>query len=1154
MPLKFVLGPSGSGKTYQLYKNVIAESKAHPEENFIVLVPEQFTMQTQKDLVTMHDRHAIMNIDVLSFVRLAYRIFEETGAGTLPVLDDEGKNLILRKIAGNHENELQMLRGNIRKLGYISEVKSVLSEFAQYDIGEEEIDRVMENAGRESRLYYKLADMKVLYRGFQDYLKERYISKEELLDVLSRVVCKSEILKNSTIVLDGFTGFTPVQNRLLGELMKHCRKVMITVTIDPAEDPYRYEHPYQLFALSKHMVTSMIQLAKENQIEIEEPMELFDKIPYRFRDNPALAFLERNLFRYRKETYEGEQDAVKIHVAREPGEEALAAAQQVRAYMRENGYRCREIAVIVSDMEMYAEALEQAFALYEIPVFMDHKRSILLNSFVEYIRSLLGMAEQNFTYESVFRFLRTNLAGFTHDEVDELENYVIGMGIKGYKRWQEKWIRRLKDMKEEDLERLNHYRTRFVEKVDNFVFVLKQRRKTVKDITMALYEFMVQEQLQERIAEQEQKFRENGELALAKEYAQVYRIVIELIDKFVELLGDEQVSLNEYCKLLDAGLEEARVGVIPPSIDQVVIGDMERTRLKDIRALLFVGANDLHLPGNLLRTGLLSEPDREQFQNQKLALAPGGKERAYVQKYYLYMNLTKPSEKLDIFYSKVSSDGKNMRPAYLMQDLRKMYPDMKIIEEEEKSFAEREFTEKLGITCLIRGLQESNGELDPLWCELYTWYKKHPEWQQTVESLLEAGYYRMPMDGLTRQVAEKLYGKYFTDSISRMERFSICAFAHFLTYGLRLKERPEYAFQSVDFGNVCHRALELYSRKLEHTGESWTEVENKIRKQYIDESVDEAITDYGNSVLYSSSRNEYLVERMKRMLERTIWALTEQLAQGDFAPSAYEVRFTNGKIDRVDTCEDEDKVYVKVMDYKTGSKEFDVVSLYQGLQLQLMVYIKAAVEREEKRHPGKEIVPSGVFYYRIQDPLLDGKVMDEILRGTEEEKKEQMEKEMLKVLRPDGLVNLSGENLKHLQKIQSGDSVAVPVKYTKSGSLSKTSKVASETDFDTLMRYAQKKVEEIHQKIADGEVAALPYRQGTETGCDYCKYRHICGFDLKVPGYHYRNLEKLSKEEAIQKMTAEVGTGLKQPEKSKKTGMAEKEEQPDKEKNSKEEQ
>ncbi|MDO5589655.1 MAG: helicase-exonuclease AddAB subunit AddB [Lachnospiraceae bacterium] len=1120
MPLKFILGPSGSGKTYQLYKNVIHLSKEHPEENFIVLVPEQFTMQTQKDIVTMHDGHAIMNIDVLSFVRLSYRIFEETGAGMLPVLDDEGKNLILRKIAGNCEDELKMLKGNIRKLGYISEVKSVLSEFAQYDIGEEELDRVMENVGEESKLYYKLMDMKTLYTGFQQFLKERYISKEELLDVLNRVVCKSEILKNSTIVLDGFTGFTPVQNRLLGELMKHCKRVVITATIDPMEDPYRYDHPYQLFGLSKQMVTSVLELAKENRIEIEEPMELFDPVPYRFKHNPALAFLEGNLFRYRRKTYEQEQDAVHIHEAKNPTEEALAAAQKVRALMREEGYRCREIAVIVSDMETYADALKRAFETYDIPIFMDHKRSILLNSFVEYLRSLLGMAEANFTYESVFRFLRTDLAGFTHDEVDEMENYVIGMGIKGYKRWQEKWIRRLKDTKEEDLERLNHYRTRFVEKVDDFIFVLRQRRKTVKDITMALYEFMVRENLQERIADQEKYFLENGQLALAKEYAQIYRIVIELADKFVELLGDEPVSTSEYCKLLDAGLEEARVGVIPQSIDQVVVGDMERTRLKDIRALLFVGANDLFLPGNLMRTGLLSELDREVFKNEKLSLSPGGKERAYTQKYYLYMNLTKPSEKLDIFYSKVSSDGKNMRPAYLVKDLKKLYPKLAIIEEEEKSFKEREFTEKLGLAYLIKRMQEHTGTLDPLWCELYTWYKKHPKWKKSVETLLEAGYYHMPTDALTKQVARQLYGENFEDSISRMERFSVCAFAHFLTYGLKLKERPEYEFQSVDFGNVCHRALEFYSKKIEKNREKWTELQDEVRNRYIDEAVEEAITDYGNSVLYSSARNTYMVERIKRMMERTIWTLTEQLSRGDFAPSAYEVRFSNGKIDRIDTCEEEDKVYVKVIDYKTGSKSFDVVSLYHGLQLQLMVYMKAATEREQKIHPGKEIIPSGVFYYRIQDPLLDGKVMDKVANEPDEVKEEHRNKELLKTLLPDGLINMKANTLEHLEHGKNGESLAVPVKFNKNGSLSKTSKVASEEEFELLMEYAQKKVKETHQEIIEGNVLPVPYRQGTETGCDYCAYRHICGFDLKVPGYHYRDLSKISKEEAFQKMKA----------------------------------
>ena len=331
-------------------------------------------MQTQKDLVTMHDRHAIMNIDVLSFVRLAYRIFEETGAGTLPVLDDEGKNLILRKIAGNHENELQMLRGNIRKLGYISEVKSVLSEFAQYDIGEEEIDRVMKNAGRESRLYYKLADMKVLYRGFQDYLKERYISKEELLDVLSRVVCKSEILKNSTIVLDGFTGFTPVQNRLLGELMSICKEVLVTVEMDGREDAFRYTHPYQLFALSKQMVTGLVQIAGERKIEIADPIYLYDKPVYRFRSNPELGFLESELFRYSRKQYPDETDHLSVYAAGSPDMEAKLTAQKIRRLVREKGYHYRDIAVICSDMGTYADHLERACTEYQIPVFMDSKR------------------------------------------------------------------------------------------------------------------------------------------------------------------------------------------------------------------------------------------------------------------------------------------------------------------------------------------------------------------------------------------------------------------------------------------------------------------------------------------------------------------------------------------------------------------------------------------------------------------------------------------------------------------------------------------------------------------------------------------------------------------------------------------------------------
>lgn len=1108
MPLKFVFGPSGSGKSSYLYQHVIQESMKYPERNYIVLVPEQFTMQTQKDLVMMHERKGIMNIDVLSFARLAYRVFEETGGGGLPVLDDEGKNLILRKIAGDYESELKMLGGHMKKQGYISEVKSVISEFTQYDIGEDEIERVMESAGESSRLYYKLADIRLLYRGFTDYLREKYITKEELLDVLSREVEKSERLKNSTVVLDGFTGFTPVQDRLLGELMRHCREVIVTVTMDRRENPYVYEHPYQLFALSKQMVTSLLQIAKQNKIPVEEPVELYDHVPWRFKEQEALAFLEKHLFRYGAGAYEKEQEQVKLHLAKNPREEAYAVAEQVRRMMREDGYRLRDIGVIVSDMDVYADHLKQAFIKYDIPFFMDHKRSILLNSFVEYIRSVLHMAEQSFSYESVFRFLRTNLAGFTYEEIDELENYVIGLGIKGYKHWQEKWTRKLKGMAQENLDKMNHYRRQLVEKVDGLIYVLRQRRKTVADITRAIYEFMVQENLQVRLAEQEELFKAKGELALAREYAQIYRIVIELFDKFVELLGDEEVSLSEYCKLLDAGLEEARVGVIPPEVDQVVIGDMQRTRLKDIKALLFAGANDVYLPGALLRTGLLSELDREKFAREKLTLSAGGKEKAYVQKFYLYLNLTKPSEKLDIYYSKVSADGKSVRPSYLIQELQKLFPKLKV-RDEERYLKEQELTENIGFDRMIREFVQKRHETDGAWCELYNWYKKNPKWQEKVERFLEAGYYRKPLDALTEEAAKRLYGEEFETSITRMERFAVCAFSHFLTYGLGLREREEYDFQAADLGNVCHRALERFSYKVERETGDWLKLTEEQRNQYVEESVEEAIADYGNSILYSSSRNAYLIVRMKRMLEKTVWALTKQLAAGDFKPSAYEMRFANGKIDRVDTCEDGDCIYVKVIDYKTGSKSFDVTALYHGLQLQLMVYMDAALQLEQKKHPQKEILPAGVFYYRIQDPLID--------RPKEGEEQESI----LKELKPDGMISLEKEVLEHLDHCMVGESSVIPVKYNKNGSLSKSSKAASAQDFYLMMKYAVNKVEEIRQKILSGDVKVNPYRRGTETSCDYCSYRQICGFDTKMEGYRYREIEAMSVDKVIQAMKGE---------------------------------
>ena len=677
----------------------------HPDINYIILVPEQFTMQTQKELVLRHPRHGIMNIDVLSFARLAFRVLEETGNGSREILDDEGKNLILRRLAGKKEDSLKVLKGNIKKPGYISEVKSVISELTQYNISPDGMDDMITEADESSYLAWKLKDIQVMYQAFEEYLADKYITKEEILDILCNVMDKSRMLKDSVIALDGFTGFTPLQNKVLGEMLHHCQKVMITVTMDKREDPYVVKDKYQLFALSKQMVTSLVKIAGEEKVLVEEPVCLYQEPVWRFRNAPALAFLEKELFRYSGRTYREKQSNVRVYATANPRMEVECAAQRIRFLIRKKEYRYREIAVIASDMNLYADEIEKTFREYEIPVFMDYKRNVLLNSFVEYIRSLLAMAEQNFSAESVFRFLRTDLVGFTGEELDLLENYVLALGIRGYKKWQEKWIRRAKDTTEEELEVLNHLRVCFVEKTEDLVFVLKQRQKTVRDVTLAICEFLEKEEIQKQVKVLENQFTEAGELALAKEYAQIYRVVMELFDKFVSLLGDERIALKEYRELLDAGMEEARIGVIPPSLDEVMAGDIERTRLKDIRALILLGVNDSLIPGNASAGGLISDRDRERFEERGIALAPGTREKSYIQKFYLYLHMTKPTEELMLTYSKVSADGKSRRAAYLIGDLKRMYTKLPVFNMDQYGMETKEMLPQTGIGSLIEGLQ-----------------------------------------------------------------------------------------------------------------------------------------------------------------------------------------------------------------------------------------------------------------------------------------------------------------------------------------------------------------------------------------------------------------------------------------------------------------
>lgn len=1138
MSLRFYFGPSGSGKSHRIYEEIMQRAAQEPGRNFLIIVPDQFTMQTQKDLVMHSDRGGILNIDVLSFGRLSHRILEEVGTKEMPVLDDTGKSLVLQKIAADLKEQLPAMGSLLHKQGYIHEVKSAISEFMQYGISTQDMDKLIASAEKRGALAMKLRDLKTLYRGFQDYIRDHFITTEETLDVLRRSLVKSKILPDSVVVFDGFTGFTPIQNRLIQELMRVCEETIVTVTIGEEEDPYQMDGEQKLFHLSKKTVADLVKLAAETEVTRGE--DVFVKGgPNRFTEAPALCYLEQNLFRYQYEPYTEKQCEIRMFEALSPREEVHQTALYIRKLIREEGLTYRDIAVVIGDLEGYASYVETEFGQLEIPCFLDRTRGIVLNPMIEYIKSALQLYIRDFSYDTVFHFLRSGMADISREEIDELENYVIRTGARGYRTYSRLFTRKTEEMQqgsgqedteraEETMERLNRIRQQFADTVE--ILHMAPRAKAGEYVDH-LYDFLEQNQVQQKLLNYQQQFEQEGDLAKAREYAQIYRLVMDLLDQIYGLLGEEEISLQEFADILEAGFGEITVGTIPQNVDRIVVGDMERTRLKQVKVLFFLGVNDGNIPKNASKGGIISDMDREFLIESGTEMAPSPRQQMYIQRLYLYLNMTKPSERLYLSYAKVNSDGKGIRPSYLIDTVRKLFPQLAVEYPQNRSRLEQIEGRQEGARYLAEELREyADGTLREEERQdfylMYCAYEADPEGR---DRLTAAAFRRYKESGLSRIVARALYGRQLENSVSRLETYAACACRHFLQYGLSLQEREEFGFEVSDMGNVYHAVLENFAGKLAESGRTWWDFDENFATQAIKEAVEGYAATYGETVLHSSARNEYAITRMSRILTRTVLTLQQHLKQGSFQPDDYELSFRfaedldsihvdlseeekmhlQGRIDRIDVSEDAEHVYVKVIDYKSGNKKFDLAALYYGLQLQLVVYMNAAMELESRKHPDKEIVPAALLYYHIDDPTIETPV---------ELTQEQINEEILTKLRMNGVVNSDPAVVERLDRFLQDKSKVIPVEKKKDGSFSARSGILSREELHVVSAYVDTKIRQIGREILDGKIAANPYEKGNEEACTYCAYKKVCGFDGSIPGYEKRQLEDLDKQTLMQRM------------------------------------
>ena len=1132
MSLKFIFGPSGAGKSRYLYEEITRRAAQEPRRNFLIIVPDQFTMETQKDLVLLNDRGGILNIDVLSFGRLSHRILEEVGDEEIPVLDDTGKSLVLQKVAAGLKDDLPALGSFLHRQGYIHEVKSAISEFMQYGISTEDVALLADYAKKRGALVQKLKDLQVLYRGFQEYIEGNFITTEEKLDVLCRSLHKSRLLPGSVVAFDGFTGFTPIQNRVICELMRCSGQVIMALTLGAGEDPYRVDGEQQLFHLTKKTVASLDRLAEEAGVERDQDIFLQNDRD-RFQEAPALRHLEQNLFRYACRPFTEEQQQIRLFETTTPREEVHQTGLLIRELIRREGLAYRDMALIMGDLEGYAPYVETEFSRMEIPCYIDRTRAIVLNPMIEYIKSALEMFLKDFSYESVFHYLRSGLAGMKPEEVDVLENYCIAVGMKGYRRYSRLFTHKTARMKEgeEALAEVNCLRERLMEQVE---MLHMQEQEPVKSYVNKLYDFLVQNHVQDQLASCQALFERQGQPARAREYAQIYRRVMELLDQIYQLLGDETITLREFADILEAGFGEIQVGTIPQNVDRVVVGDMERTRLKQVKVLFFLGVNDGNIPKNASKGGIISDMDREFLRQSKLELAPSPRQKMYIQRLYLYLNMTKPSRQLYPSWSKTGSGGKSLRPAYLVETVRKLFPGIQVDFPEQRSALEGIVTRREGMGYLARELREyASGPLEPERVkELYTIYSAYGEsqLQGKRDFLTEAAFKRYKDGALSKAVARALYGKYLECSVTRLETYAACAYRHFLQYGLTLQERQDFSFETVDMGNVYHGVLEQFARKLEEEHYTWFDFPREFGERAVKEALESCAAAYGDTVLYSTARNEYAITRMGRILTRTVMTLQKQLRKGSFRPDAYELSFRfaddlksirvtlsdqekmrlQGRIDRIDVTEDDTCVYVKVIDYKSGQKHFDLAAVYYGLQLQLVLYMNAALELEAGRHPGKEAVPAALLYYHVEDPSVETPV---------ELTDEEIQEELSRQLRMQGVVNSDAGIVERLDGEMETRSDVIPVERKKDGTFSARSSVLTRQELQLVSDHVNRRIAGIGREILDGRISLDPYKKGSEEACTWCAFKRVCGFEPAMPGLSMRKLEELDQKEILERMS-----------------------------------
>lgn len=1115
MSVRFLLGASGSGKSRQIYNEIIQASIKEPERNFYLIVPEQYTMEAQRELVTMHPAGGMMNIDAVGMNRLAYRVFDELGISTGQVLEDFGKSMLIKKILCEQQDTLQVYGSYYDKLGFVDEMKSMMSEIFQYNIKQDTIDEIMEQIPEDSVVAGKMQDIRHIYEEFEAFAGERYIVAEQLVELLTRHVGQSKLVCGSSLYFDGFTGFTPVQLELVEKLMTCADDLTFSFTLDDRDQKYEHIKDYELFYLTKTTIKKLTEAAAAAGVEIESPVVLPGTINYRLGENRELFFLERNLFRSPYQKWKQPLERIHLTATGDAQDEIVFVASTIRRLVREKGYRYKDIAIVAGDLEQASHIYERVMNEYEIPVFIDANACLKANPCAETIRSVLAVLADDFSYDSVFRFLKAGMTDLSFEDIELLENYALKRGVRGYSRWNRAVSENYEKTSPVNIEEI---RQAFMKMFGDIRKVFADKKAVTKDYVEALYDFLLQIHMYEKLEARKNELYEENRINEGDAYGQIFEKTVRLFDKIAELLGDTKMSVKEFYEIVDTGLSDIEVGVVPPTVDRVLIGDITRSRLNHIKVLFFTSVNDGIVPKAPKKGRILSDRDRDILSDCGLELAPSDKQNSYIEQFYIYTILTKPSDHLYISYHKLSASLESMRPSYLLGRISNIFPSLQAEEYDAASCMPD--TVNRSLRRILRAEDSEDAE-----SRILTRILTEKGFAGELTAIYKGRTYRNVAEQLPPETIALLYGRYLHASVSKLELYARCGFAYFLKYGLRLKEREMYQVDVRNVGVILHSVMEgLFKQVRDTRNNDWENFPEDERMLMVTELVNRAAEESAGDFFEDNARNAYMLQMIERMAQTSAGMLQKHIRLGSMKPGMLEKTFDsakdevgsylfelpnqiqmsiNGKIDRVDVEEEDGTVYIKVIDYKSSTRKLSLEEVLNGEQLQLVTYSAIAYEIEKMIYPDKNIQIAGLLYYSFDDPVIEIE-SSEIDTGTEQPEfsdQEKLDAERMEKMKLQGFVN---ESPAVIQKMDHTCNQSLPVKLDKNGDIKKSENVVSADQIRTIMELTRENIEELGSQIAKGKIAIEPYKNKSNTGCDYCEFKNICHFDVKNGGNQYR--------------------------------------------------